>query len=219
MQEVSNRNFGLLIAYVVPGLVALWGLSFVVPEVRPWLLGLPEDAPTIGGFLYVTLASVTLGMTSSVVRWAVLDQLHHRWGVHPPRWTDAFLHERIAGYEWIVQNHYRYYQFYGNTHIALVFTYACWRASLPDPLTGFGWLDGSVAVLAGMFLAGSRNALKRYYGRASDLLGREQEHAMTNGGHHGGPPAERPKGEGKKQGEGKGSKQATTQRPAEKKSS
>lgn len=120
MRDVSNRNFGLLIAYLVPGVVGLWGLSYLVPELRPWLVGQPFEQPTVGGFLYLTLGAVTLGMIASVVRWAVLDTIHHASGLEAPRWSDERLHERLSGYDWLVENHYRYYQFYGNTLISLL---------------------------------------------------------------------------------------------------
>ncbi len=185
LKEVSNRNFGLLIAYVVPGAIALAGLSLVVPEVRQWLWGSPAgDSPTIAGFLYSTLASVTLGMTVSVVRWVLIDSLHSKTGLPQPRWEDERLADRLAGYEWLVANHYRYYQFYGNAAVALLFSYIIWKTQTPSPLPGIGWVDASVVVLVGMFIAGSRNALARYYRRATALLGHEKEtRLMTNGGH------------------------------------
>lgn len=195
MRDVSNRNFGLLIAYLVPGVIGLWGLSYLVPDLRPWLVGPSFEQPTIGGFLYLTLGAVTLGMIASVVRWAVLDTVHHATGLEAPRWSDERLHERLAGYDWLVENHYRYYQFYGNTLISLLAAHALWRSSLPDPMMGFGWLDASVLILAGMLFAGSRSSLSRYYRRTASLLGGQPESiAMTNGGH---PKPDPKKPEGK----------------------
>jgi hypothetical protein len=39
MRDVTGQNFGLLIAYVLPGLTALWGVSFFSDTVRSWLNG------------------------------------------------------------------------------------------------------------------------------------------------------------------------------------
>ena len=75
MRDLTRDNFGLLIAYVLPGFVALWGGSYHVEAVRPWLNATPSDAPTVGGFLYTTLASTTLGLTISGMRWAVVDRV------------------------------------------------------------------------------------------------------------------------------------------------
>lgn len=160
MLEVSQRNFGLLIAYVVPGVIMLWGMSFVVPDLRPWLLQLPSEPPTFGGFLYLLLAGITLGMLTSVVRWAVIDSIHHATGLPRPEWSDEMLDERLEGYDWIVENHYRYYQFYANTLVALLASLVLWRASLPNHVAGIGWFDFSIVILAAMLFAGSRSALK-----------------------------------------------------------
>jgi hypothetical protein len=43
MTEMSQKNFGLLIAYLLPGFVVLWGISFFSPTVQSWLTGSPPD--------------------------------------------------------------------------------------------------------------------------------------------------------------------------------
>jgi len=70
---LSNDNFGPLIAYLVPGTIVLLGLSQFSPAVRVWFAATPADAPTVGGFLYLTLASLAAGMTVSALRWALVD--------------------------------------------------------------------------------------------------------------------------------------------------
>ena len=62
MRDLTRDNFGLLIAYVLPGFVTLWGAAYHIEAVRPWLQSTAPDAPTIGGFLYATLASTALGL-------------------------------------------------------------------------------------------------------------------------------------------------------------
>src|SRR5271154_3653500 len=73
---VSNDNFGPLVAYLVPGATVLLGASQFSPILRAWLASTPTDAPTIGGFLYLTVASLGVGMTVSAVRWSTVDQFH-----------------------------------------------------------------------------------------------------------------------------------------------
>lgn len=187
MGDLSGRNFGLLIAYVLPGFVALWGLSYPSEAVRAWLFGAELAGPGVGSVVHLFLASVACGMTASAVRWAALDWLHHRTGVPRPRWDDSRLPERLVAYEFFIEIHYRYYQFYGNTLVALFFAYSLWRRS--PSAVGFGWVDIGVVFIGGVFIAGSRDALRKYYSRTSLLLGTsESETPMTNGGHHGQGP-------------------------------
>ena len=202
MRDLS-RNFGFLVAYIVPGYIVLWGVSFLAPGIQWWLVGDGiAQQPSIAGFLHVTVASVAAGMTVSGLRWLVIDSLHHRTGIAPPTWSDVYLHERINGYEWLIENHYRYYQFYANSLIGLLIAYGCWKASVEA--VSLGVLDVVVVVCCMVFYAGSRNTLERYYRRAESLLSEQRKNEMTNGGHPK-PPKGNPKPTTKdpKEGEGK----------------
>jgi hypothetical protein len=52
-----------------------------------WFSGVPENPPTIAGFLYVTLASTAGGVVVSAIRWAIIDTIHHWTGVAAPNWN------------------------------------------------------------------------------------------------------------------------------------
>ena len=169
MQGLSARNFGLLIAYVLPGFVTLWGASLVFPAVGVWLVGSAESGPNVGGFLYVSVGSVAAGMTVSAVRWVVVDWLHEVTGLMRPEWDDSKLNERLPAFEALVENHYRYYQFYANTLVALALAYPTWR--LHGRAGVFQVTDLGFVAAEGVFLAASRDALRNYYRRSAILLG------------------------------------------------
>jgi hypothetical protein len=184
--DLSGRNFGLIIAYVLPGLLCLLGLAAVSHTVQSWLLSSESHEPVVAGFLYVTLASIGAGLLSSVIRWAVIDPIHHRTGLIRPHWDDSKLVDRLPAFNYIVENHYRYGQCYGNTLVVLPLAYALHRfSSGPPPVMGI-WTDLAVITLCVILFFGSRNALGRYYQRAVTLLGQfESENVqMTNGNHH-----------------------------------
>lgn len=124
MRELSPFNFGLVVAYLVPGLVILWGISYSSPIVRAWLAAPPDSLPTVGGLLYVTVVSLAAGMTASAFRWALLDTFHHATGVTPPAWNFAILQEKLEAFQTLIEIHYRYYQTHANLLVALVFAYA-----------------------------------------------------------------------------------------------
>ena len=58
MSSLSSQNFGPVIAYILPGFVTLWGVSYFSPTVDGWIAASQQGAPTVAGFLYVTLASL-----------------------------------------------------------------------------------------------------------------------------------------------------------------
>ncbi len=170
MGELTEKNFGLVIAYLLPGFVTLWGLSRFSPTVQTWLTSSQSTAPSFGGFLYVTLGSLALGLTVSAVRWMLIDTLHHTTGLQPPAWEFALLDDRLHGFLALVENHYRYYQFYSNMLIAAAFAFAAYAVgnSLAIcPPTGVSFAFFALEIV---LLAGSRDALRKYYRRAERLL-------------------------------------------------
>ncbi len=190
VRDIANSNFGLLIAYVIPGFVALWGLSYQSPVVAAWLLPGPTIPAGIESLFFVTVASIAAGMTASAFRWAAIDTLHHVTGLPRPEWDDERLADRVQAFDTIVEAHYRYYQCYANTCVALAFAYPAWTSA-----TGGATLSTHIAfvIVELVFLAMSRDALRKYYARAARLLGildrAEGRLVMGNGNH---PPKPSP---------------------------
>lgn len=172
MKVVSNDTFGLLIAYIVPGFTALWGLAYVSDTVRSWLGENPVQAPTVAGFLYATLASVAAGVTVSTLRWLILDALHRATGLHWTEWDFSSLQQNVAAFEVLIEIHYRYYQFYGGMMLALVIAYLAGRVSVGFWSAPIGWAELGLVALEAVFLLGSRDTLKKYLAREEMLLGR-----------------------------------------------
>jgi hypothetical protein len=167
---VSNQNFGLIIAYLLPGFVALWGVSYFSPTVAGWIAVSQRDGPTVAGFMYVTLASLAAGVTVSAVRWAVIDQLHHATGVVPPAWKFANLEGKLQGYLALIENHYRYYQFYGNMFVAAAFSFSARCVCDAQAFRSQLGLAAGFLILESVLLAGSRDTLRKYYSRTQQLL-------------------------------------------------
>jgi len=173
--EESLNNFGIVIAYVIPGLVGVYGISMVWPPARLALEPLALGSGTLGGFLHLTLACVGAGLTASTVRWLLLDTLHHHTGLTGPVWNLSELGPRVEAFELFIQIHYRYYQFYGNSLVSLTFTYFTWRATISLATHAIGWPELVYGLLAALFFAGSRDTLRKYYARVSGLLGKAKD--------------------------------------------
>ncbi len=170
MKEISPGNFGLLMAYLLPGFVTLWGLSVVSTDLRLWLLGAGMTGPTLGGFLYVTVVSAAAGLTVGAIRWLLIDTFHHATGLKRPEWNDSLLADNLAAYRFLIEIHYRYYHFYANMAVALAISFALWRAQV-EAGTHTTWADTGFVLIELVFIAASRDALRRYYARAVSLLG------------------------------------------------
>lgn len=120
MSTLTDRNFGILIAYLIPGFLTLHAMQLHSPTISQWLGANPSASPTVGGFLYVSVVSIAAGMLASTLRWLVLDGIHHRSGVRASDWDFSRLQEHIDAFDAAIQHHYRYYHFYGNTLVVLL---------------------------------------------------------------------------------------------------
>ena len=170
MGDLTERGFGLVIAYLLPGFVLLLGISLTSPAVEAWLrTSADSSSPTVGTFLYLLLASLTAGMTVGAFRWAIIDRIHHATGLTRPRFELRHVHERLDAFELFVHHHYRYYEFFANTMLAALASYTCWRftASPGGPRLG----DAGFLILEAVFFAASRDTLRNYYWRVGQVLG------------------------------------------------
>ncbi|MBS0262719.1 MAG: hypothetical protein JSS02_12265 [Planctomycetes bacterium] len=170
MNDTVSGNFGLLVAYLIPGSIALWGLSLFSPQLHDWFVASPPNAPTIGGFLYLTLAALTAGMTVSALRWALVDALHAWSGITPPRLDFSKLGANVDAFNLLIEIHYRYFQFHANAFVATLIAYACYRihGGWAAPWTAF---DLGIVAIEAVFFITSRDNLRKYYLRAAQLLG------------------------------------------------
>ena len=146
------------------------GLKPYIADVREWLGGEQAGTPTVGGFLVGTLASTAGGLFVRAIRWAVVDRLYHLTGIREPRWDFSVLATRLAAFETLVEYHYRYYQHYANMLVAMVIVCGVdlhleGRLPVHGPIPTLG-----LGVVLIVLVAGSRDALRKYYTRVSALL-------------------------------------------------
>lgn len=172
MKEVSEKNFGVVIAYIVPGLVALWGVSFFSDTVKLWLTSADGTQPTVAGFLYVTLASLAAGLTLGAVRSMTIDPLHHWTGVEAPNLDFSGFQGKFWAFNQLVESHYRYYQFYA--HMSLAIPGLLGARILANGASSDWAYSAPCLALEVVLLAVSRGTLKTYYARVSHLLGKEE---------------------------------------------
>jgi hypothetical protein len=151
------------------GATVLAGLSPFSGTLRGWLALQPADAPTIGGFLFLTVASLAAGMTVSAVRWAVVDTLHGRTGIRAPALDFSRLGENVGAFSLLIDIHYRHYLFYANMAVAIGTVYAGYRLRL-GRVWPAGWPDVAFVLLEGVFLTASRDTLRKYYERCRQIL-------------------------------------------------
>lgn len=147
----------------------LWGLAHSSETLATSLSVSPAPNSTVGGFLYVTVLSIGIGLTFSTVRWLLLDSIHHATGIEATQLDFRQMRDAPESYSILQAHHYDFYRFHGNTLVAVVF-------AAPIRWANVGWSLREViaaAALGVVFFIGSRDNLRRLYSRMSGLLAEE----------------------------------------------
>jgi hypothetical protein len=169
VEESLHRSFGYIVAYILPGLVALWAASLIWTEI-PISTYLDARAEvSVSGWSFLIFGSLGIGLIVSSVRWLIVDAIHHRTGLTAPRIDFARLQDRQDAFLTAVEHNYRYYQFYSNLFVSLVF-------ALFGSLAHAGGLwsaktYAAVVALSALLFVASRDCLRRYYARLGQVLG------------------------------------------------
>ncbi|MBZ5554639.1 MAG: hypothetical protein LAO21_18125 [Acidobacteriia bacterium] len=165
--KMSGLDFGIVIAFIAPGFVALQAASYHFSTVRAWMAAASDKEQTVGLFLFVLLASLSMGLVVSGVRALAIDNLlRFRFvlrGLVVPKvqldWSQIDS-ENLSILITIRDAFFRHYQFYSNTLVALLFWAFSHAFSDRPKLPWYDWaLITSLLVV--LFFSG-RDSLQRY---------------------------------------------------------
>jgi hypothetical protein len=127
MVRELDKQFGLIIAFLLPGFVGLWGITYINPTIRSWFVSSANLNATVGGFLFVILGSLAIGLIFHSIRYFILDnrlfkEINNKCsGLDISKLNSE---KREQFFSIAVENHYRYHNYYGNMAIAIVFAYS-----------------------------------------------------------------------------------------------
>jgi hypothetical protein len=170
MKDVTDKNFGVIIAFLLPGFLLLWGFSYSQPELATWLMNMSsKDAPMIGSFLYATIASLVLGLLISAVRTVIVDNfLYHITRLRRPNIQSSKLKNKdtLTAFTAVIENHYRYYQYYANSVVAIAAAYASYVFEKGLPSTLISILTTVILLVLGY---AAREELRSFNERAENI--------------------------------------------------
>jgi hypothetical protein len=172
MGDDLSKAFGLTIAFILPGLVGLYALSFFEPRILDWFGLAQKQEASVGGFLFVVVSSIGTGVFVSGLRWLTID-----WMFGPPPAVESKQRTRDQQTEQIYQDiriqHYQFYQFYANTLCALVLTYIAWFATVKPALSDAAIRLGVLVGAGFVLFFSARNAVRNYDRKVLSLLSQE----------------------------------------------
>jgi len=128
MKDVTSTSFGLIIAFLLPGLVAVYSSRFWSQRADELLATFETAAANVGLFFFVILVAVATGLQVTLVRWFFFE----RWLCRDKRLkpedfarlgTDQ---AKLAAFRSAVDEHYRYHQFWGGMTVVMPFLFVGW---------------------------------------------------------------------------------------------
>ena len=142
MKDITSTSFGLVIAFLLPGLAGFYGLSLFSPSIRQALDLFLTAQANAGLFFLVVLAALTLGLLITVIRWLIFELLVfavilRRKGINIPTASFEKLSDetKLAAFRAAVDEHYRYHQFFGGMTVVMPLIFYGWRTG------SFGWVS------------------------------------------------------------------------------
>ncbi len=162
MKDISATSFGYLIAFLLPGIFGLYALSRWFPEINTSLQPILKADATVGPSLVFLAIAVGVGVCISGVRYFAFEKAIFRRGPLPKGTYQGMSAEELTLHKAIVDEHYRYHQFYGGCAVASLILYAGWiRAWHHSLCQSIGWTLG-FAALELLLMASACDSFKKY---------------------------------------------------------
>jgi hypothetical protein len=173
MTDITSTSFGLIIAFLLPGLAGLVSLSFWSVSVRRLFQAFLTAEANVGLFLLVVLTALTMGLLITVVRWVLFERwLCRSYRLQPSDFAQLGQKDRLEAYRAAVDEHYRYHQFWGGMTVALLMFYAGWLYSVHPTLASLKTLTSLLAFLGleVLTVVAATVAYRNYVTRARNIM-------------------------------------------------
>src|SRR5882757_4441646 len=121
--DVTSTSFGLVIAYLLPGLAGLACLPFWSQRAKSVLDTFTKTESNVGLFLLVVMVGLAIGLMIAALRWVIYELLLCRsYRLRPEDFAHLGVDEkRLEAFTAAVDAHYRYHQFWGGMSVAIPF--------------------------------------------------------------------------------------------------
>jgi hypothetical protein len=177
MKDLTSTSIGYVMAFLLPGLVALFGISYWSDTLDHLLKLETLTSTAIGQLFFILLSALTLGLIVSSVRCLVFEKWlfqrckrfeNYRFAKN--LFSSLLNEDRLSVFAALVDQHYRYHQFYGGLFVAnFIVAFAWWhRLTVKYDSTFWEWIAVYASIQAVMWFS-AIDTLKNYHDRANSL--------------------------------------------------
>ncbi|MGA8431446.1 MAG: hypothetical protein WB729_16605 [Candidatus Sulfotelmatobacter sp.] len=127
MKDLTSTSFGYLIAFLLPGIFGLYALSYWLPQVGVILQPVLKADATVGPSVVFLIVAVGMGLCVSALRHWMFERLLCKKHELPHNlFALLYAEGRLATFKSVVDEHYRYHQFYGGCAVAVLVMFGGW---------------------------------------------------------------------------------------------
>ena len=114
MKDITTTAFGLLIAYLLPGLLGLYTCSFWSPSISAQFEAFSKSDSNGGLFFLLVLFALVAGLQLNAFRWVIFERiLCRRNHLREHEFTQLKTKDQIEAFGVILDENFRYHQFWG----------------------------------------------------------------------------------------------------------
>ena len=173
MKDLTSTSLGLLIATLLPGLSGFYGLSLWSPRVECILKISLKSQQSVGLFLLVIFAALTIGLIVSAPRWFLYEKcLLKRYKFEPEGFSSLREKDRLEAFRAVVDEHYRYHQFFGGMSIVAPILLGGWIKCAWSSIS-CRWVLFSIVLTVSIeviLILGAIDSFKKYVDRGSAIM-------------------------------------------------
>ena len=158
MKDLTSTSFGYVIAFLLPGLFGIYALSSWLPNLAGLLSPIFKFDATVGPSVLLLLSAIGVGLFVSAMRFWLFEKILCRKHRLPPD-TFALLYKdaKLPAFRALVDEHYRYHQFYGGCAIAAPVLFFGWWHMQDNMLSKNAGLVAAAFIASEFLLACSAN--------------------------------------------------------------
>jgi len=172
MKDVTSTSFGLVIAFLLPGLVGFLSLIFWSMTIKEIFTTFLSAESNVGLFLLVILIALIIGLIVTVLRWLIYEHFRSDYLAAKDFAAIGTDEIKLAAFRAAVDEHYRYHQFWGGMTIVLpIFVIGWvmnhWNTVSFSKVIFISFLSIVLEIVIG---AAAIEAYKRYVSRARFIM-------------------------------------------------
>jgi Ca2+/H+ antiporter len=145
-KDITSETFGLVIAYLLPGIVGTVGLSFWSKTAKTALQAFNTEQANVNLLLLYLFCSLAVGLLAAAMRGLIFE----RWLIHlrpagsrvltDTEFSSLSDENKLAAFRAAVDAHYRYHQCWGAMAVALPVLYLGWAREKYSEIAGIDYV-------------------------------------------------------------------------------